>query len=852
MKKARRAALGAVLVAACVAAALVSGIISHGAPAADAAGPCQLGAKNGQIKHVIYLQFDNTHFRRDVAGVPSDLEQMPNLLNFLKGNGTLLTNDHTILISHTAGGILASLTGLYPDRNGQTVSNSYDYYQSNGSPAFTSSFKYWNNTVAGANDPLPNMVSDGGQTTPAPWLTFTGAGCSVGGVSAANIELENNNAIVQSTLAAASTAGATNIKVGSVTPFSVGMTLTVDTDATSETAKIAAIGTPGASGTGITLATALANAHPLGAKVYATDPTGDVTSLFGESSDAWNEAKASQLAPSGTAARTLAQTDLVGIAIHCAKGSSPCTNNPNARPDPATILPGSDNGFQGLFGAKYVNPAIGGTNGCIKATDGTNITDQFGQCGFPGFDGALAKNTLGEVEAMQLHGVPVTFAYISDAHDNHVTATAMGPGEAAYQQQLKDYDTAFATWFQDLAANGIDKSNTLFVVTVDEGDHFAGGTGSPDPANPGALVYTKTPCAVTATSPTCPANQMGEITTNLKAVLPAPPAAEPQLPSFDLHFDDAPTIYVNGQPNRNDLGVRQLERAAGAATAFDPYKGGAAVPIAQRLADTVEEKTLHMVNADPKRTPTFTLFGDADFFFQASSSGTCAAPTQPAVPECVDSKFAWNHGDFQDEIANTWAGFVGPGVSNDGIDSTTWTDHVDLRPTILSLTGLSDSRTDTPYLDDGRVITEILGKSHDHGNGRGDDNDDDKGTGDDNNGDNDNGHGNRLEQLGAAYKQINAPFGQFGLDTLIASTNALKQPGAVNGHPEGDLRYETIESQIANLTVERDALAGSIRAALNAAAAGTGKIDEDQARDWIKQAQSLLDRAHAFAAANPA
>ena len=37
---------------------------------------------------------------------PSDLEQMPHLLNFLKDNGTLFTNDHTILISHTAGGIL--------------------------------------------------------------------------------------------------------------------------------------------------------------------------------------------------------------------------------------------------------------------------------------------------------------------------------------------------------------------------------------------------------------------------------------------------------------------------------------------------------------------------------------------------------------------------------------------------------------------------------------------------------------------------------------------------------------------------------------------------------------------------
>jgi hypothetical protein len=84
---------------------------------------CQLnlGREHNKIKHVIYIQFDNTHFRRDNPNVPSDLEQMPSLLNFIRNNGTLLTNDHTVLISHTAGGILSSLTGVYPDRHGQTV-----------------------------------------------------------------------------------------------------------------------------------------------------------------------------------------------------------------------------------------------------------------------------------------------------------------------------------------------------------------------------------------------------------------------------------------------------------------------------------------------------------------------------------------------------------------------------------------------------------------------------------------------------------------------------------------------------------------------------------------------------------
>jgi len=108
------------------------------APALAFAGSCQLDSANGDIRHLIYIQFDNTHFRRDIPNVPSDLEQMPHLLNFMKQNGTLLTNDHTILISHTAGGFLSSFTGVYPDRHGQTVSNSYVRTSNTGAFAFTS------------------------------------------------------------------------------------------------------------------------------------------------------------------------------------------------------------------------------------------------------------------------------------------------------------------------------------------------------------------------------------------------------------------------------------------------------------------------------------------------------------------------------------------------------------------------------------------------------------------------------------------------------------------------------------------------------------------------------------------
>src|SRR5437899_5154348 len=170
----------------------ITAVSASASKAADAPAGCQLSS--GPVKHVIYLVFDNTHYLRDAAGVQSDLEQMPHLLNFLTSNGTLMTNDHTILISHTAGGILSSLTGLYPDRQGINVSNSYFYFNPSKIPTFSTAFKYWTDLVddsTGRNDPLPNMVTDGQKTTPAPLDPFTRTGCDFGAISLENIELEH-------------------------------------------------------------------------------------------------------------------------------------------------------------------------------------------------------------------------------------------------------------------------------------------------------------------------------------------------------------------------------------------------------------------------------------------------------------------------------------------------------------------------------------------------------------------------------------------------------------------------------------------------------------------------------------
>jgi hypothetical protein len=732
------AALAAAALAALV-AVQIAGASAHGAAGPGPKGPsCKLA--NG-VKHVVYLQFDNTHFNRDDANgsVASDLEQMPHLLGFLKQNGTLFTNDHTILISHTAGGILSSLTGLYPDRQGQTVSNSYEYFNGpSKTPKFQgiSSFKYWTSQVdptvgSSVNDPLPNMITDGQKNTPAPWVPFTRAGCDVGGVGTANLELENNS----------------------------------------------------------------------------TAPTGDITQVFGNPSTEATEANSNP---------QQALTDFVGIAIHCSQAAtSACANNSDAKPD---LLPdepqpdgspgGGYTGFNALYGAKFVDPAIAGGNACVNDTNGNAITDPDGYCGFPGFDGMLAQNTLGYVEQMQENGVPVTYGYISDAHDLHApiassdsySSSATGPGELGHLQQLKAYDTAFENFFQNLQQHGINKGNTLFMVTVDEGDHFAGGVGVPQ-SGQNWLTYNHSGCT---NLQNCSANTIGEITTNIKGlVTDKDPTATS---SYDIHFDDAPAFYVNGQPPTTDAAVRKLERDVGGLTATDPYVRVNGVPqtvsLTDALADPVALQALHMVNTDPLRTPTFVDFGNPDYFFQTSN------PAFPCTGRlCVTSGFAWNHGDIQQEIGNTWVGMVGPGVAHhgNGIDPNTWTDHTNVRPTILSLVGLKDD-----YTDDGHVLVQALDKKP-------------KGL-----------SAQKIGVLEQADEQLNAPFGDYAADTLRASTFALEGT---------DTDYSNFVSFLGGFEPGREALAKTIRDSLYNAAFNGGTITNAQANNWISQANGYISDA---------
>jgi hypothetical protein len=358
---------------------------------------------------------------------------------------------------------------------------------------------------------------------------------------------------------------------------------------------------------------------------------------------------------------------------------------------------------------------------------------------------------------------------------------------------LKSYDSAFATFFNRLAADGINQSNTLFVFTSDEGDHFVGGP--PSPANCNGVTI---PCTY---------SKIGEINANLAGIL----ATQQSITTpFKVHSDSAPTIYITGNPARDASVTRTFDRALGKLTAVSPITG-ATDNVTNYLADPVEMKLLHMITADPARTPTLTMFANPNYFLFAGAPN-CSSPCVTEQPG-----FAWNHGDVSPDINTTWLGLVGPGVDQVGIDSTTWSDHTDIRPTMLTLLGLKDD-----YRHDGRVLFKDLNgwavpasllKS-----------------------------GGIVSQLEQVYKQIDAPVGQLGLASLAVSTRALESNDA------NDATYTQLENQLMSINSQRDALAAQMNTVLEKAEFNNQPIDQSSAKQLIAQGRSLLAQVNSLAA----
>lgn len=705
--------------------------------AAGQAATCPFNSPGGNITHIVYIHFDNVHLERDNPNVPSDLEQMPNLYNFITSNGTMFSNHHTTLISHTADNILTTETGVYGDRHGQAVANGFvsENLSSNKFwDEFPSSFTYWTDPVetSSTEDTAFSMITAQGQNAPAPWVPFTRMGCNVGAVSIANLEMENTN--------------------------------------------------------------------------------GDIVNIYGRTSPQFKESTA-QAAP-----------DFEGIAIHCAQGNPLCTSTSSnsctqavsggimgfngvcAEPDNLPGEPGGYSGYMGLFGHIYVAPAICPTCSVVNGRPTVNDLNGNAMTGFPGFGPISAAQTLGYAAQMLENGVPIVFSYISDLHDCHSALTtctltdgffrALGPGETEYEQQIQAYNQAFGEFFTRLQNDGIDSSNTLFIITADEQDHFVAG-----PASPAGCDGVTTPCNYVYPENYTPAGNdsppglnlsIGEVQGDLTQLyqqqfpnLVPPSSSDSAGPNsgltasgvFDYHYDMAPAVSFNPYLASNTPSfIRQMERATTQLTAPNPITGNTD-HLTNYLVDNAGLNALHMITGDPKRTPTFVMFANPNWYFQEQAEGAIVTQQQD---------YAYNHGGVAPEINTTWLGMVGPGVANNGVDSTTWSDHTDTRATLLYLTGLTDD-----YQGDGRVLVEDLVPSALPPSIQ--------------------SNLQSFEQLAAAYKQMNAPIGAFGQAVLQGSTVAL-----ASGNTSSDSVYTAYENNLNQLTAQRNAVASQIKAQLSA------------------------------------
>jgi hypothetical protein len=530
----------------------------------------------------------------------------------------------------------------------------------------------------------------------------------------------------------------------------------------------------------------------------------------------------------------------IGEAIHCAQGATICSSSSRPLADQLPSEPGGYNGYQALFGAKYIAPAIGGgpntfhngyrvtdSNGDLVDLDGNTLQEPFTHTpGFPGFS-PTATQTLAVLADMQEAGIPVTYGYISDLHEKKAdtrtgcTTTAnsasvgrpVGPGDSCYVSNAQHYDAAFQTFFTRLAQDGITPANTLFVISAEENDQFAGANvGRAIQPSPAGCDGVNVPCNY-------PTGQIGELQANIKGLLSGTASSSTQ---FDIEPQGA-SIYVHGRPAANDPAVRQLERDTAAMTANDPYSGVNGEKIAKYQAGALEQRVLHIQTADPLRTPTYTLFPKGDYFF--SSSGPNLS---------INSSFAWDHGYYSPNIDITWVGMAGPGVAVNGVDGPqpadgneshdpeatktvpeastvgTWVEETDIRPTMLYLLGLNDD-----YLSDGHVITHALATVP--------------------------ASLAATADLASGYDQINSSVGQFATDTLIADSKAL-----ASGSVSDDSAYASEQQTLQQLAGDRDEAAAKIKQTLANAAAGTtpgrGELQSELSRE-----KALLEGAHTLA-----
>ena len=701
------------------------------------------------VQHVFYIGFDNFHLRRDNSNTrgqrrrrepqhrpqhPSDLEQVPALYNFLRGTtnagtttdsanwadgrnttysdstpypgGTLLTNEHTPLISHTSVDFTSEYTGVYGDRNGIATSQ-------NSEAAYTNALIVNGSGGLASSGLLVRLrlLDRPGQHDLYPWRQHRP--CS---------PPERHQA-----------ARSTHRRHGSRSPRRAATSGAVAaTGFVLENARSA--------GRRVDRARCTFTTADEGLAVHCANPQ-----LTPAPSAAWagtdaNVKTVPDTAPGRPELHRLQRH--VRPPVHRPGHQRPAQRHHERRvkttldprlprqPRPRRRSPGST--------AKTATTRSGTRWPCRRpASRSPSATS-------PTLTTATAPSTRTTATPAPRPPTPSATTPMPRAPPTLSTEAALRHNRSAQARPATRTTCASSTqisrrFFDQAKADGFTTANTEFVFYSDENDHVAEGT----PANPTCDGVT-TPCewnhtgrcsgsteAVGTTASPVP-GQLGETFVDVNATLPSESQYATQ-PYF-INPDSAPEFYLEngtganpalGTPAQTAPNVRQFERDLSAATYSDPYTGST-THVVSYAADQAELSALQMVTADPLRTPTFVAFSPPDDFvnsvpaanaFNSSASavvddpgstvGTnawlgCSAITG-TPSSCSESTYTYVHGDFAPETNDTWAGFVGPGVLNLGAYGGAWTDHTDILTTVLDLVGLHEA-----YTPDGRVITQII------------------------------------------------------------------------------------------------------------------------------------------------
>jgi hypothetical protein len=633
-------------VVAAVCAAVTSASARPPANTATTAAPSQ-GCRLGPgVQHVINIVFDNVHFFRDNPNVPSDLEQMPHLLNFLESNGTVFSNSHTPLIAHTADDSLTIYTGLYGDRHGQPVTNSYNVYNPNGTTDPATSFTYWTSPIIDTKttppvpnpvDTTPSMAYAGGGITPAPWVPFTRAGCTVGDFSTANMVLENAAGDVPTAFGANSaeaqqTAADTNrFKDAEVAQY-VGEAI--------HCAQGASI---------------CANSPHAVADNLPTEPGGydNYQALFG----------AKYIAPALAAADTSHTiTDAGGNLVDL---------NGNTLTEPF----GGGPGFPGF------SPTASQTLAVLADMQESGIPVTYGYIS-------------------DLHDKK------SGATGCTSPGNALGPGDACYVAALHDYDNAFATWFQRLADDGITPANTLFVIGAEENDQFAGANvGRATQPTPAGCDGVTVACHYSSTQDgELAANIKGLLSTTASAGTQFD--VDAQGASLYVHGQPGPNDPTVRQLERDTAAMTSNLTYSGVPN--EKIAKYQADQVEQRILHMQTRDPLRTPTYSIFPMPDY-FFGTSGpnvafnngfaydhGYYSPNIDITWVGMVGPGVVHHgVDGPGPTGGNESQDPNSTKTV----PEASGQG----TWVEEADIRPTLLYLAGLHDD-----YQSDGHVITQAL------------------------------------------------------------------------------------------------------------------------------------------------